>query len=101
MASIVVTAAPPTLSTAVMQDRVAAPSMWTVQAPQSAIPHPNFVPVILRTSRSTHSRGVSPSTSTVCDFPFILRTYVMLHQESVEERDLYCSPKGPSLAGLL
>jgi hypothetical protein len=38
--------------------------MCTVQAPQSAIPQPNFVPVIPSTSRNTHNRGVSPSTST-------------------------------------
>jgi hypothetical protein len=39
-------------------------AMCTVQAPQSAIPQPNFVPVIPSTSRNTHNRGVSPSTST-------------------------------------
>src|SRR5262249_53493459 len=47
-----------------MQDRVAAPSIWTVQAPHSATPQPNFVPVMPSTSRNTHSSGVSPSTST-------------------------------------
>jgi hypothetical protein len=33
-------------------------------APQSAMPQPNFVPVKPSTSRNTHKRGVSPSTST-------------------------------------
>jgi hypothetical protein len=37
----------------------------TVQAPQSAMPQPNFVPVMPSTSRSTQSSGVSPATSTV------------------------------------
>src|SRR5271165_1667927 len=64
-ASIVVTAALPTLSMVVIQERVGAPSKCTVQAPQSAIPQPNLVPVMPNTSRSTHSRGVSPSTSAV------------------------------------
>ena len=36
----------------------------TVQAPQAATPQPNFVPVSLRCSRSTHSSGVPPSTPT-------------------------------------
>jgi hypothetical protein len=35
-----------TLSMVVMQDRIGFPSMWTAQAPHSAIRHPNFVPVI-------------------------------------------------------
>jgi hypothetical protein len=41
-ASIVVIADLPTLSTGVIQDRVAAPSTYTVHAPQSAMPQPNF-----------------------------------------------------------
>src|SRR5262245_16645387 len=66
MASIVVISAAPTLSTGVIQERVATPSTCTVQAPHSAIPQPNFVPVMPSTSRKTHNRGVSPSTSTLC-----------------------------------
>ena len=65
IASMVVTLDSPRLSTVVMQERVASPSIWTVQAPQSAMPQPNFVPVIPSTSRRTQSSGVSPSTSTV------------------------------------
>ena len=53
------------LSMVVMQERVAAPSMCTVQAPHSAIPQPNFVPVMPSTSRKTQSSGKSPSTSTL------------------------------------
>ena len=56
----------------VVQERVATPSTWTVQAPQSAIPQPNFVPVMPSTSRNTHKRGVSPSTSTVRARPLTL-----------------------------
>ena len=46
-------------------------SRWhcTVQAPHSAIPQPNFVPVMPSTSRNTQRSGVSPSTSTLCVFP--------------------------------
>jgi hypothetical protein len=44
----------------------------TVQAPQSAMPQPNFVPFIPSTSRNTQSSGVSPSTSTLCDVQLML-----------------------------
>jgi hypothetical protein len=40
--------------------------------PQSAMPQPNFVPVMPSTSRNTQSRGVSPSTSTVRSAPLTL-----------------------------
>jgi DNA-binding transcriptional LysR family regulator len=69
---MVVTAESPTLSILVMQDRRGVPSMCTVHAPQSAIPQPNFVPVIPSTSRNTHRSGVSPSTSTERSIPLIL-----------------------------
>jgi hypothetical protein len=59
----VVIALSPMLSTVVMQDRVAAPSTCTVQAPHGAWPQPNLLPVMPSTSRSTHSSGVSTSTS--------------------------------------
>src|ERR687896_13764 len=70
MASMVVIARAPTDSTGVTHERTGCPSRWTVQAPQSAIPHPNLVPVIPSTSRNTQSSGMSPSTSTVRTAPF-------------------------------
>jgi len=60
------------LSIGVIQERVATPSTCTVQAPQSATPQPNFVPVMPSTSRNTHKRGVSSSTSTVRSMPLTL-----------------------------
>src|SRR5229473_4038892 len=72
IASIVVISEVPMLSTGVMQERVAAPSTCTVQAPQSAMPQPNFVPVMPSTSRNTHKSGVSPSTSIVRSTPLTL-----------------------------
>jgi hypothetical protein len=36
------------------------------------MPHPNFVPVIPSTSRSTHNSGMSRSTSTVWALPFMV-----------------------------
>ena len=67
---MVVTLLPATVETCVMQDRVGWPLMCTVQAPHSAMPQPNLVPVMPRLSRSTHNSGICGTTSTVCDFPF-------------------------------
>src|SRR5262245_919914 len=77
IASIVVIALSPMLSTVVMQVRVAAPSTCMVQAPHSAWPQPNLVPVMPSTSRSTHSSGVSPSTSTSWGVPLIFNMKAM------------------------
>ena len=51
--------------TCVTHERTALPSRWIVQAPHSARPQPNLVPVMPSTSRSTQSMGVSSSTSTL------------------------------------
>lgn len=69
---MVVTLLPATLETGVMQDRIACPFRWTVQAPHSAIPQPNFVPVIPSVSRKTQSSGIAGLTLTVCALPFTL-----------------------------
>jgi hypothetical protein len=50
---------PATVDTGVTQERTAWPSTRTVQAPQAATPQPNLVPVMLSTSRNTHSRGMA------------------------------------------
>ena len=64
---------PDTLAIGVMHERAGSPSMCTVHAPHSAIPQPNFVPVISSVSRSTHKSGICGSTSTVVDFPFRIK----------------------------
>src|SRR5713226_172645 len=74
---MVVTCFPATLEIAVMQERVAAPLMCTVQAPQSAMPQPNFVPVLLSVSRSTQSKGMSGLTSTDSGLPFKVKLMAM------------------------
>src|SRR5882724_7661223 len=62
----------PTASlTTTPQERIATPSMWTVQAPHCAMPQPYFVPVRPIFSRIAQSSGVSGSTSTSIDFPLI------------------------------
>src|SRR5215831_12569233 len=59
---MVVTDLPSTRDIGVAQERVACPSMCTVQAPHDAMPHPNLVPVSFRCSRRTQSSGVFGST---------------------------------------
>src|SRR2546425_849305 len=67
--SIVVTRLPAAAEAGVTHERTAAPSRWTVQAPQSAMPHPYLVPVRPSVSRITQSSGVSGGTSTCCFRP--------------------------------
>jgi hypothetical protein len=67
---MVVTSRPAALETGVMQERTAAPSRCTVQAPQAPTPQPNFVPVSWKVSRRTQSSGVSGSMSTMRARPF-------------------------------
>ena len=55
---MVVTLLPSTADTGVTQERTAWPSMCTVQAPHSAIPQPNFVPVSCKWSRMAHNSGM-------------------------------------------
>ena len=45
------------------QERVATPSIWTVQAPHCAMPQPYLVPVRPTFSRMAQSSGVLGSTS--------------------------------------
>src|SRR5271169_1336029 len=68
--SMVVIFFPATLETGVMQEREASPLICTVQAPHSAMPQPNFVPVMFSVSRRTHRSGICGSASTVVDLPF-------------------------------
>src|SRR5256885_14356272 len=69
---MVVTFLPFTWSIGTWQERTALPSRCTVQAPHRPDPHPNLVPVSFRCSRTTHSSGVSGSTSTLAAFPLIV-----------------------------
>src|SRR5271170_5022759 len=89
--SMVVIFFPATLEIGVMHERAASPLICTLHAPQSAIPHPNFVPVIFNVSRSTHSRGICGSSSTVVDFPFNVKVTAMATSPS----EKYRTPIGP------
>jgi hypothetical protein len=85
IASIVVIEDAPTLSMGVMHERVGAPSICTVHAPQSAMPQPNFVPVMPSTSRNTQRSGVSPSTSRLCVLPLTLIAKGMATSEALSQ----------------
>lgn len=75
---MVVMLCPATVEMRAVQERVASPSTWTVQAPHSAWPQPNFVPVSPKVSRRTHSNGVSGETSTECCWPFTVIEIVFM-----------------------
>jgi len=79
------TLAPAAADTGVAQDRCDWPLTRTVQAPQAAIPRPNSVPVTLRGSCSTLSRGVAGSASTFTARPS--------RSNSIVERFLACRPR--------
>src|SRR3984893_12369536 len=70
---MVVTRFPSTAFSGSTHERTAAPSTCTVQAPQSAMPHPYLVPVSDRWSRSTQRSGVSASASMFCVAPLTVR----------------------------
>src|SRR6202048_4409164 len=88
------------LSIGVMQERMATPSTWTVQAPQSAMPQPNFVPVMPSTSRNTHRSGVLPSTSTLCVLPLTLIVKAMAFSEALSQDQDRIAPFGDSIHSL-
>src|SRR5262249_35584604 len=68
----------PTVPTGTWHERVATPSMCTVQAPQRAIPQPYLVPVSPIVSRNTQSKGALDSTSTLEDFPLMARAIMVV-----------------------
>src|SRR5580698_6894396 len=72
----------PTEPTGTWHDRVATPSICTVQAPHWAMPQPYLVPVSPIVSRNTQSNGVSASTSTLWVLPLIESAIMLafLHQ---------------------
>src|SRR5215470_10789878 len=72
MPSIVVTFLLATADSGVRHERTAWPSRCTVQAPQSAMPQPNFVPVSPISSRRTHRRGVPAGTSRSYRLPLMV-----------------------------
>jgi hypothetical protein len=58
------------------QERVWTPSTWTVQAPQAAMPQPNFGPTMFRSSRRTQSSGLSAGASTSRFWPLTIRAII-------------------------
>ena len=76
---MVATDLPATADTGVWHERTGWPSRCTVQAPHSAWPQPNLVPVRPTSSRITHSSGVSGSALTLTVLPLSLKLVAMCH----------------------
>src|SRR5262245_43032453 len=64
---------PAAVDIGVLQERIGWPSSSTVQAPHSAMPQPNLVPVMPSVSRITQSSGVSGAALTSRALPLMLR----------------------------
>src|SRR5579864_9359376 len=81
---MVVICLPAASATGTEQERVATPSICTVQAPHCAMPQPYLVPVMPMVSRITHRSGVSASTSTVWAWP-LMDSEIIQSSRSVDE----------------
>src|SRR5512134_2091972 len=68
--SMVTTFLPATAESGVVHALTASPPTSTVQAPQTAMPQPNLVPISPNSSRTTHISGVSGSDADETAFPF-------------------------------
>src|SRR5215469_5488895 len=66
---MVVTCLPLTRERGETQERIARPSRWTVQAPQSAMPQPNLVPVSPRESRKIQRKATGKGYTEKRIFP--------------------------------
>src|SRR5262245_7152513 len=78
---------PATSPTAVTHERRGTPSTCTVQAPHSALPQPNLVPVRPTSSRRTHRSGVSAGTATSTGLP-LTTSFIMYSSPRGRERQL-------------
>ena len=74
---MVVTCAPATALSGVMQDRTARRPRCTVQAPHWPMPQPNLVPVSPATSRMAQSKGVSGLAVTLSALPLSWKIVVV------------------------
>src|SRR5690606_4122026 len=98
---MVVISAPSTSSTGVEQERAGCPSTCTVQAPHKPAPQPNLVPFRPSSSRSTHNKGVSGSTSRVYCSPFTVRLSAIFRSSRIviaSSGNRYLTTSLPSLS---
>src|SRR5258707_96760 len=70
---MVVTVLPAMSATCIWHEKARLPSMCTMQAPHRPVPHPYLVPVSLRSSRSTHNKGVAGGASVDAGLPFTVK----------------------------
>jgi hypothetical protein len=68
---------PATSEICVWHENARLPSMCTMQAPHRPAPQPNLVPVSYKSSRITHSSGVSGGASVVAALPFTRKLVVI------------------------
>src|SRR4051812_17377145 len=81
--SIVVNDLPAAASIVIVHDRTARSFCSTVHAPHTPAPHPYFVPVRFRRSRSTHSNGIAASASMRCDVSLTMIVKTAMRASSI------------------
>src|SRR5258705_5159376 len=81
---------PATVPTGVTHERVGCPSTCTVQAPHWAMPQPYLVPASFSSSRSTHKRGISGSTSTSWTRPFTFNLVMEFSGREIQGESRFC-----------
>src|SRR5215467_11513025 len=80
---------PATAAAVVTHERTGWPSTWTVQAPQTATPHPYLVPVSPSCSRRTHKSGTSGPTSNCCVLPLTSSEIMTASRMSDDRQPVY------------
>src|SRR5882724_10260300 len=86
---------PSAAETGITQERTAAPSRCTVQAPHCAMPQPYLVPVRPTCSRIAHNRGVLGLTVTSSVLPLIVKRAMGFPPGIAVARTIRdCAPEG-------
>jgi hypothetical protein len=88
-----------TSPTAMLQERIAAPSTWTVQHPHRPATQPKRVPVNPSSSRRTHKSGVWGALSTVRRAPLTMISIMYVLAMNASPRRGHGCRSGPSEAG--
>ncbi len=80
---MVVTLRPAISDTCVWHENARLPSIWTMHAPQSPVPHPNFVPVSFSASRITQRSGVSRGAFDLNEWPLTAKVVGIFSSASI------------------
>src|ERR671925_151215 len=97
--SIVVISLPSAWTASTVHDFTARPSRWIVQAPQSDVSQPIFVPVSPRSSRRKSTSSIRGSTSASCRTPLTVSVIGITQSSSQTSPTRLAGAKYSNLAG--